>query len=399
MPSHTIAIASAVVAAQELGWDYKFPYAENGTCHCEKVPALGRYFESEKGCLEAYAADKYQWCSFEGRGVFDSQCDEAVAVTEGVTNEDCSASCTSLVVGTMSLNEFQTTCKFNFYADFGDEVSIGWDSCFSNMVYGWSYYDPSNEVQAAPIKFLSDVEGPVQCQSLCQAVDDCVYWSWRAYPNKEGMDDANSFQNEPLTCLLFDKSYIDGVLNTVMPTSDAFATATPYCNFPEITECMIDPFGQDTVDLFNPYSCLLCDCVAKCVWQSPYHLSGPAFCEPEYRDECSYSRPVWSSTPAPSSTETTIALESTETTVELDSTETTVNLDSTEPFPTNTMGTSTPSHFTELSTSSVPFTGGTATTTATGKAPCPECDDCEDGCDEPEIYLDCEEPCDECMKE
>eukprot|EP01055_Gregarina_sp_Pseudo9_P000827 Gregarina_sp_Pseudo_9__826@NODE_1529_length_1521_cov_1476_539136_g1417_i0_p1_GENE_NODE_1529_length_1521_cov_1476_539136_g1417_i0NODE_1529_length_1521_cov_1476_539136_g1417_i0_p1_ORF_typecomplete_len428_score12_72PAN_4/PF14295_6/7_2e03PAN_4/PF14295_6/7_4e03PAN_4/PF14295_6/3_2e05PAN_4/PF14295_6/1_3e03_NODE_1529_length_1521_cov_1476_539136_g1417_i01231406 len=421
--SQTILIASALAES----WDYDWPYGANNTCKCQEVPALGEFFTSEDECLEAYADDEYQWCYHEGQGITDAQCDEAVTIAEGVTNDLCSSMCTNLVAGTLPYDEFETSCKFNFYADFEDEVAVGWTSCFSNLVYGWSDYDPSNSVQAAPLRVFSNVEGPVQCQALCQALDDCVYWTWRAYSDSEDEGSAIAYQNEPLTCLVFGQDYIDGVLNTAMPVSDAFAVPTPYCNFPAITECMVDPFGRDEVDYFNPYSCLMCGCVGKCAWKSPYHLSGPAFCEPEYRDECSYKRPVWTSTMPPCESEpetssTTIELEATESTIELDSQPTlepsdsvttvaleegdvvtyplTVGTSTTTPeeFVTEqiTVGTSTtPRSASATEDSSVTAVGTVGTQTTTSKAQ--ECgDDCDEE-DEDDSFVDCEDCDDECI--
>eukprot|EP01055_Gregarina_sp_Pseudo9_P005917 Gregarina_sp_Pseudo_9__5916@NODE_940_length_2045_cov_335_887338_g882_i0_p1_GENE_NODE_940_length_2045_cov_335_887338_g882_i0NODE_940_length_2045_cov_335_887338_g882_i0_p1_ORF_typecomplete_len399_score27_17PAN_4/PF14295_6/1_6e03PAN_4/PF14295_6/5_5e03PAN_4/PF14295_6/1_8e06PAN_4/PF14295_6/1_8e04PAN_4/PF14295_6/1_5e04_NODE_940_length_2045_cov_335_887338_g882_i07191915 len=383
-----------VASAEQLGWDYKWPYNANHTCACTQVPALGDFFESEEECLQAYSEDEYQWCLFNGQGVTDSQCDEAVAIAEGVTNEKCGEQCTGVVAGVSSLDEFETGCKFNFYADFGDEVAVGWTSCFSNMVYGWSDYDPNSSVQKAPLKIFQSVESPTACQSLCQAVTDCVYWTWRAYLDSPAEASASTaaFQNEALTCLLYDQEYIDGVLQTDVPTSSAFAVPTAYCNVEAIPDCLVDPFGRSEVDYFEPYACLMCDCVSKCAWKSPYHLSGPAFCDPEYRNECSYKRPAWTSTMPPCETETPSTVS--ETTIELEESLTTttgIALETTFP-PTDTMGTST----TVLATSTMAATMGTATTT---RSSCPECDECEDDCDEPEVYLDCDEPCEDCLTE
>eukprot|EP01054_Gregarina_sp_Poly1_P010131 Gregarina_sp_Poly_1__10130@NODE_691_length_6736_cov_671_948118_g521_i0_p1_GENE_NODE_691_length_6736_cov_671_948118_g521_i0NODE_691_length_6736_cov_671_948118_g521_i0_p1_ORF_typecomplete_len424_score20_28PAN_4/PF14295_6/7_1e05PAN_4/PF14295_6/1_8e04PAN_4/PF14295_6/1_8e04_NODE_691_length_6736_cov_671_948118_g521_i0611332 len=419
MESVRLAILLSFAAAQSA-WDFQWPYGPNYTCACQSVPAIGEFYNTEQECLEAYADDRYQWCYHEGQGVTSSQCDDAVAIAEGATNDYCSSICTNLVAGTVTMEEFQATCKFNFYADFGDEVAVGWESCFSNLVYGWSDYDSSNSVQAAPLRVFTDVEGAVQCQALCQAVAGCSYWTWRAYPDATGSLDA--FQNEPFTCLVYGQDYIEGVLNTVMPSSDVFALPTPYCNFPAITECMVDPFGRQVVDLFNPYSCLLCDCIAKCAWKSPYHLSGPAFCEREFRNECEYERPVWTSTLPPCEsdpvTDTTIELEPTEetpdtgTTIELETT-TEGSVDETTMPSTDTMGTQTPgiaptgeidqstvtsgtSTTTVDSTqeSSITATMGTATTTSLGYT-CPEC---EDNCaDVDDSILDCED--DDCNDE
>eukprot|EP01057_Protomagalhaensia_wolfi_P001515 Protomagalhaensia_wolfi_Nauph_80__1514@NODE_191_length_3230_cov_466_609213_g144_i0_p2_GENE_NODE_191_length_3230_cov_466_609213_g144_i0NODE_191_length_3230_cov_466_609213_g144_i0_p2_ORF_typecomplete_len402_score38_29PAN_4/PF14295_6/2e03PAN_4/PF14295_6/6_9e06PAN_4/PF14295_6/1_8e04PAN_1/PF00024_26/7_5e02PAN_1/PF00024_26/0_0029_NODE_191_length_3230_cov_466_609213_g144_i019213126 len=387
-----------VTTAATESWDFHWPYGENNSCVCEQVEPLGDYYTSQSDCLKAFAADEYQWCFYEDQGITDSQCDSVVAIAEGMDNDSCRAMCTGLVTGGTTFDDFSMRCKFNFHADFGDEVAVGWSSCFSNMVYGWSDYDPTNSIQAPPLRLFSNVESPVRCQRLCQAVDDCVYWTWRGYA--DGGGEHTGFQNEPLTCLLYDQSYMDGVLNTVMLESDVFTTSTPYCNFPAVNECLVEPFRGTPVQLFEPYGCLLCDCVSKCAWKSPYHLSGPAFCLPEYRDECEYERPVWTSTLPPceteEATETTVSLESTmgsTTTIGLEDSTTTIE-DSevtpelgamTTPAPeemTHT-GTSTTS---PMTTTSAPPDLSTHTGTSTTR-PHGSCDDCE----QLEVIV---EPCD-----
>eukprot|EP01056_Protomagalhaensia_sp_Gyna25_P001730 Protomagalhaensia_sp_Gyna_25__1729@NODE_1903_length_1430_cov_2599_107836_g1254_i1_p1_GENE_NODE_1903_length_1430_cov_2599_107836_g1254_i1NODE_1903_length_1430_cov_2599_107836_g1254_i1_p1_ORF_typecomplete_len434_score43_70PAN_4/PF14295_6/1_7e03PAN_4/PF14295_6/3_1e05PAN_4/PF14295_6/1_8e04PAN_4/PF14295_6/1_2e04PAN_1/PF00024_26/7_4e02PAN_1/PF00024_26/0_0039Mucin15/PF15672_5/6_8_NODE_1903_length_1430_cov_2599_107836_g1254_i1791302 len=310
-----------VTTAAAESWDFQWPYGENNSCVCQEVEPLGDYYTSQSDCLRAFAADEYQWCFYEDQGITDSQCDGVVAIAEGMDNDSCRAMCTGLVTRDTPIDDFSKLCKFNFHADFGDEVATGWSSCYTNMVYGWSDYDPTNSIQTPPLRLFSNVESPVRCQRLCQAVDECVYWTWRAYA--DGGGEHTGFQNEPLTCILYDQLYIDGVLNTVMLESDAFTTSTPYCNFQAVDECLVEPFGGTPVHLFEPYSCLLCDCISKCAWKSPYHLSGPAFCLPEYRDECEYERPAWTSTLPPCERE-----EHTETTIDI-ATTTDVSLDPT----------------------------------------------------------------------
>eukprot|EP01056_Protomagalhaensia_sp_Gyna25_P004013 Protomagalhaensia_sp_Gyna_25__4012@NODE_3616_length_510_cov_762_895966_g3059_i0_p1_GENE_NODE_3616_length_510_cov_762_895966_g3059_i0NODE_3616_length_510_cov_762_895966_g3059_i0_p1_ORF_typecomplete_len124_score11_05_NODE_3616_length_510_cov_762_895966_g3059_i039410 len=112
-------------AAQELGWDYSFPYAQNNSCDCQEVPAVGDYYISKDDCLVAMARDKYQWCQHDGQGITNSQCQDAVSIVPGVSNDVCHASCTNLVAGTLSFEKFSEGCKFNFWADFGDEVATG----------------------------------------------------------------------------------------------------------------------------------------------------------------------------------------------------------------------------------------------------------------------------------
>eukprot|EP01053_Blabericola_migrator_P005150 Blabericola_migrator_1__5149@NODE_2659_length_2488_cov_402_197439_g1665_i0_p1_GENE_NODE_2659_length_2488_cov_402_197439_g1665_i0NODE_2659_length_2488_cov_402_197439_g1665_i0_p1_ORF_typecomplete_len452_score30_53PAN_4/PF14295_6/1_8e04PAN_4/PF14295_6/9_1e05PAN_4/PF14295_6/1_5e04_NODE_2659_length_2488_cov_402_197439_g1665_i04231778 len=358
-----IAVLSIGVATCFAAWDYSWPYGVNNTCECQEFSIEGDLYETEAECLEAYANDEYQWCYHNGVGITASQCTGVVTIAEGVTNDMCGGLCIDLVAGQASYEVFAQSCKFNFYADFEDEVAVGWSSCFSNYVYGWSDYDPSNSVQSPPLRLLPEVLGPTMCQSLCQAHPDCAYWIWRAYPDEEG--NTGNFQNAPLTCLLYDQAYIDGVLSTDMPTDSTFANPTPYCNFDAVSECMVDVFNRPSVNLLQPYSCLLCGCTGKCAWQSPYHLSGPAFCPLEFRNECAYKRPTWTTTlpPCEPETETTLDLETTsgissETTIELDSsapetTTTTITLESMESTTTIEL----------ITTGEVMFHVGTSTST------------------------------------
>eukprot|EP01056_Protomagalhaensia_sp_Gyna25_P001119 Protomagalhaensia_sp_Gyna_25__1118@NODE_1546_length_1749_cov_1644_269006_g1254_i0_p1_GENE_NODE_1546_length_1749_cov_1644_269006_g1254_i0NODE_1546_length_1749_cov_1644_269006_g1254_i0_p1_ORF_typecomplete_len443_score75_59PAN_4/PF14295_6/1_6e03PAN_4/PF14295_6/3_2e06_NODE_1546_length_1749_cov_1644_269006_g1254_i0791329 len=403
-----------VTTAAAESWDFQWPYGENNSCVCQEVEPLGDYYTSQSDCLRAFAADEYQWCFYEDQGITDSQCDGVVAIAEGMDNDSCRAMCTGLVTRDTPIDDFSKLCKFNFHADFGDEVATGWSSCYSNMVYGWSDYDPTSPVQITPLKVLREVEGPTQCQTLCQAVEGCVYWSWRGYPDTDIMTE-DGFQNEAWTCLLFDSYYMEGVLNTVMPMSDIFAAQTPFCNMPAKPECLVDPFNQPSFTPFEPYDCLICDCIPKCAWKSSYHLTGPAFCLPEYRDECMFDRPPPTTTPVPETTTTTVALESStpaesSTTVELEgSTEEEILFSSTPDI--GTMGTATTirpgtEEFTTEeggilpTTTEMPPTGGTSTTTRGPGGPGTECPDCPcEDCDEPEVYVDCPEPCDECMEE
>eukprot|EP01053_Blabericola_migrator_P012983 Blabericola_migrator_1__12982@NODE_862_length_6235_cov_1175_870947_g611_i0_p2_GENE_NODE_862_length_6235_cov_1175_870947_g611_i0NODE_862_length_6235_cov_1175_870947_g611_i0_p2_ORF_typecomplete_len408_score59_06PAN_4/PF14295_6/7_5e03PAN_4/PF14295_6/3_4e06PAN_4/PF14295_6/1_8e04PAN_4/PF14295_6/4_7e03PAN_1/PF00024_26/3_2e03PAN_1/PF00024_26/0_00062PAN_1/PF00024_26/1_5e04_NODE_862_length_6235_cov_1175_870947_g611_i017422965 len=397
-----VAATSEDLDTPALGWDYLWPYGPNHTCDCGQVPALGEYFESKVDCLAAYADDEYQWCLLGDVGVSVSQCASAVSTVPYVNNDGCSSLCTQLVLGSISMDDFLATCRFNFFADFEDEVATGWSSCYSNLVYGWSDYDPSS-VQHAPLKVLHKVTTAQECQSLCQAVDECIFWTWRAYADREG--DVAGFQNPPLTCLLYDQAYMDGVFGTVMPTSTAFATETPFCNMPAKPECLVDVFNRPYVNLLEPYECLLCDCVATCAWKSPYHLSGPAFCPEEYRDECAYTREATTTTAVPTittgteivlettapTTVTTIALETTAPVTPVGSLLTTFTEESTPPV---TVGTSTTTRIPPEETTQPAVTGGTATTVPS------VCEgDCPDDCDEPEVYVDCEEPCEDCLED
>lgn len=363
------AAAGAQSGVDATQYTYTWPYGANNECKCEAVSSEQRVlgkpsFASEIECLEAFAIDTYEECQFEGKGgIEEDQCESAVSVAEGITNGDCSVKCTDVVAGILSLAEFRTECRFEYVVDFqldyptasgakgsaGNDMSLGvmpygqrtgrklsaaaafsaeeelcdlvWEkalgafgvaplpgSCYTNYVYGYKSYDPANTLQAKPLRVFPHVSSPVACQSLCQRIDDCVFFNWKNadVSAPEGSQDADH------ECLLFDQTYVNAVLALTVDEELIAAGPSAFCDVSQAKDCATQVGSQL---LTGNDKCLLCGCEAKCVWKEPQHITGPAFCLPAVSEDshadddvkasgtlCQISRPSWTTTPAPCDT-------------------------------------------------------------------------------------------------
>ncbi|EZG71569.1 hypothetical protein GNI_052490 [Gregarina niphandrodes] len=278
-------------------WVYDWPYGPSGECRCMEIDIqLPKGYDTENECLSGFASEEYEYCSFEGRGLSEHQCGDAVSLTSETTNADCEHECIKAVVGSSTIGDFAAQCKLETVVNFGDRVTTLPITCFTNYVLGYADFNPQIPGRLAPLKVFENVDTAARCQSLCQEVSDCAWFQWRAVPDC-GLAVAGytPYQAAVHTCSLYDIDYVNGVLNADL-TSIA----------PDRNACDIEQFEDKCSDLFNveywnpfaPMQCLSCDCEQKCAFKTHSHVSGPAFCDADVPTELCEIKP-----PTPHTTE------------------------------------------------------------------------------------------------
>lgn len=280
-------------------WIFKYPYAADGSCQCQQSQ-VGSYtnFTSENECLTAFRDNVYETCSLEEGGVTEEQCGNAVAIASVATNLECASQCTKVISdNSLTAKDFFSTCNIETPVAFGESYSLLGSSCFNNYVYGWGDFDPHNLIQAPPLQIFHGVSTAAKCQGLCQQTQECVAFTWRGFDDDEDAShllferSLYAFQNPAKTCLLFDKSYMDGVLHTPIDSTEILSGPSKYCNLAKVQDCLVNIGDFRTFNPFEDHPCLICGCEPRCVWLSGKHVSGPAHCTPNKPDLCSFPLP------------------------------------------------------------------------------------------------------------
>lgn len=286
-----IYLVTSVLANAGEKWSLSWPYGEDGSCKCSKAAIGPIVFDTEASCVEAFVDFEFETChdgvDTDTSGFREDQCQYAVAREQGLRNSDCLGMCTQVVAGEISLNRFKRSCELEFIVQFDDSVALSSSSCFDNLIYGHSDFN-RHSIQGEPLEVYKKVPSATLCQELCQAVPDCVHWSWRALSDPQAL--SSGFQNPPLTCILHSLEYMKEVLSVNVGND----FADKYCDRKQL------PSNCRTTEINNllDTSCLVCGCISKCVRKSPVHVSGPAFCQ-NSKNPCAFERRTWTTTVAP----------------------------------------------------------------------------------------------------
>jgi hypothetical protein len=273
-------------------WVYDWPYGPSGECRCTEIDIqVPKGYETEKECLGGFSKEQYEYCTFEGRGLSEHQCGDAVSLTSQTTNAECEHECIKAVVGSSTIGDFAAQCKLETVVNFGDRVTTLPTTCFTNYVLGYADFNPQIPGRLAPLKLFENVDTAARCQSLCQEVSDCAWFQWRAVPDCDlPVTGYRPYQAAMHTCALYDMNYVNAIM---MADITSIAPDRSACDIEQFEAKCSDLFNVDHWNPFAPLQCLTCDCEQRCSFKTHTHVSGPAFCDADIpTDLCDIKPPT-----------------------------------------------------------------------------------------------------------
>src|SRR5699024_5561553 len=94
-----VALAALAELAQSY-WVYSWPYEAGESCVCEEQDLeVVNSFITPSECLESFAQEDGEYCSYEGDGLSAHKCIYAVSTKVGTLNSDCRRMCATVVAG------------------------------------------------------------------------------------------------------------------------------------------------------------------------------------------------------------------------------------------------------------------------------------------------------------